>query len=190
MPRTRKCRRLAGWCACVLLLAACATAEPPRLLPSDAVFSAEGRMSVVSTEGDQLPHSTTGRFSWIERPGGSEIALYSPFGETLARIDVGRERSVLRTPQAIESAPTPEALLQRYLGLTLPVSGLRDWMRGRSRSGARRAPDGFEEDGWRISYPQMQDDGALPRIVRLERALPSAVEVRIVVDRWDGRTDS
>lgn len=178
-------RRWAGLLVCAWL-AACATPRGEQApAAADALFAVEGRMSVVTIEDDARPRSTTGRFTWVEYAGRSEIALYSPFGETLARIEVAPWRSVMRTPQAIEQAATPEALVDRVLGFTLPVSGLRDWMRGRSRRGVVLAPQTFDEDGWRISFPRMQDDQALPRIVRLERGQPSAVEVRLVIDRWD-----
>ncbi len=171
--------------ACVALGAACTTAP---IVPTDvrgALYSAEGRMSVVVAEGDGIPKSSNGRFSWVERAGHSEIALYSPFGETVAQIDVREYGATMRTPSGVEYAPTPEALMQRVVGVALPVAGLRDWMRGRMRAGAARAPQAFDEDGWHVSYPKMADDGISPRVVRLERSTPNAVDVRIVIERWE-----
>ncbi len=170
-----------------LLLAACATESlPPRALAPDALFIVEGRMSVVVAQGvDGMAKSTSGRFSWTERRGQSEIALYSPLGETIAQIEVRDGLAVLRSADgSLEYAPTPEALMARVVGVALPVAGLRDWMRGRTRAGAARAPDAFDEDGWHVSYPRMSDDGRSPKVVRLERAQPSAVDVRIVIDEW------
>lgn len=172
-------------CAC---LVACATPQGGRTLHPQALFAADGRLSVVVTAAaaDTPPRTTSGRFTWTERAERSEIALYSPLGETIAEIETGPVRSVMRTAGSVEEAPTPEALAARALGVDLPVSGLRAWLRGRTRDGAVRAPAAFDEDGWHVSYPQMQDDGVLPRIVKLERMLPERIEVRLVVDHWDG----
>lgn len=170
----------------LLVLAACASAPSvPRANTDGAVFTADGRLSVVVAQMEGPPKSTTGSFSWVERTGRSEIALYSPLGDTVAQIEVHDGYATLRTPDGkLEYAPTPEALMGRVLGVALPVAGLRDWLRGRTRAGVMQAPAAFDEDGWHVSYPKMSDDGRSPKTVRLERSAPDAVEVRIVIDAW------
>ena len=109
-------------------LAACATPAPAgRGLPAQALFAADGRLSVAVTavEADTPPRTTSGRFTWIERAERSDIALYTPLGETIAEIEAAPGRSVMRTARSVEEAPTPEALAARALGVDLPLSGLR-----------------------------------------------------------------
>ena len=168
------------------VLAACATPPVPAPVVDDsAVFTADGRMSVVVAR-DSAPQASSGKFNWVEHASTSQIVFFSPLGDTVAQIEVSPARSVLRTPQWSEEAQDPETLLERNLGFALPVLGLRDWLRGRARDGAVRAPEPFVEDGWQVSFPQMQAQGGLPRIVRLQRALPEPVDVRIVIDHWNG----
>lgn len=185
MPVWMMARRAALVFALGALTACASLPTAPHTTASDAVFSADGRLSVVVTQLDGPPKSTTGSFSWVERDGHSEIALYSPLGDTVAQVEVHDGYATLRTPDGkLEYAPTPEALMGRVLGVALPVAGLRDWMRGRTRAGVAQAPTAFDEDGWHVSYPRMSDDGRMPKTVRLERGAPDAVEVRIVIDTW------
>ncbi|CAN5200793.1 lipoprotein insertase outer membrane protein LolB [soil metagenome] len=175
--------------ASIGLLASCAT--PARFERGAAdqalVFQAEGRLSVTAPDDVEPSRSTnlSGKFIWIERTGSTELGLSSPLGDTLARLMIEPGRVELRTPGNTELGNTPEELMSRRLGVELPVSGLRYWLRGANRADQMLAPQGFDEDGWRISYPSMDASGK-PRQVRLERDLPRPVQVRIVVDQWGG----
>ena len=170
--------------AALLLLGACATR--PVLDESPLVFAAEGRLSLVARYNNAEPKQVSGRFVWTETERRTQVDLLGPLGETVVRLKVGAQVSELRSNQGVETAADPEQLADKYFGAPLPVSGLRYWLRGQDKSGQRRAPQAFEEDGWRMEYTQMQADGSgLPRIIRLQRALPDgAVEVRLVIDQW------
>ena len=124
----------------------------------------------------------TGKFLWTERERSTEVSLSSPLGDTLARVQMEPGRVELRTPGDTELGSSPEVLLERRLGVALPVSGLRYWLEGRNAEGQSIAPQGAVEDGWTITYPQM--DGDRPRLLRLDRSDPRVVQVRIVIDRW------
>ncbi|CAN5366203.1 N/A [soil metagenome] len=175
--------------AAAVLLSACAT--PARFEGNSAtqalVFQAEGRLSVTAPDEIEPSRGTSlsGKFVWIERERSTELGLSSPFGDTLARLMIEPGRVELRTPGNTELGATPEELMARRLGVELPVSGLRHWLRGANRADQMQAPTAFAEDGWRISYPEMDASGK-PRQVRLERDAPRPVQVRIVVDRWGG----
>ncbi|HEU4622144.1 MAG TPA: outer membrane lipoprotein LolB [Burkholderiaceae bacterium] len=178
-------RFLAPIAVCVAWLSGCATPAPLVVAP-DMRWSAEGRVSIQSViEGQN--RIDTARFAWTERPQTSELALYSPFGDTLAQVRVEPERAVLRLPDKIATAASVDALVARELGIELPVSGLRYWLRGEDTQGRRRAPESFEEDGWRVAYSQMDEAiPSLPKTLRLERAQPAPVSVRVAVERWMG----
>jgi outer membrane lipoprotein LolB len=170
------------------VLAGCAT--PSRfegeLANAPILFQAEGRLSITAPDDLEPARSTnlSGKFAWIERERSSEISFSSPFGDTLARLQIEPGRVELRTPGSTQLGSSPDDLLASQTGMNLPIGGLRWWMRGLDKSGQVQAPESFSEDGWQISYPQM--DGDKPRLVRLERSVPQVVQVRIVVDRWGG----
>ncbi len=170
----------------LLLLAACAA---PARFESDAAlqplrYEAEGRLSVVAPDDYEPSRAVnlTGKFLWVERERSTEVSLSSPLGDTLARVQMEPGRVELRVPGETELGPTPEVLFERRIGVALPVSGLRHWLEGRNAAGQSIAPQGAIEDGWTITYPQM--DGDRPRLVRLDRSDPRVVQVRIVIDRW------
>ena len=176
----------------VALLAGCATTpEPPSTarasqaapVAREADFLIDGRMSVVSHPHNAPIQAVNGRFSWLDQHGIATIGLFSPIGDTLAELTVSATQAQLRTAQQVDVAPAPEALVERHLGLALPVSGLRDWMRGFDHQGQWHPPAAFGDSGWWISYPELTDQGR-PRIVRLERQYPQPIEVRLVIDQW------
>jgi outer membrane lipoprotein LolB len=169
-----------------LLLSACAT--PFVSKEAALLFAAEGRLSLVARQGLAEPKQISGRFVWTETERRSQVDWLGPLGEIVARLKVGAYMSELQSKQGIETATTPEQLLQKYFGAPLPVAGLRYWLRGQDKNGHRRAPQSFDEDGWRMEYTQMFPDASqLPRIIRLER-LPgnegATVEIRLVIDQW------
>lgn len=191
-----------------LLLAGCVTipptAPPPR---SAAVQQAPrmyhgaidlgGRLSIRYQQNgyDQAVH---GSFTWAQDTDRTVVTLLSPFGQTIAMIDIAPNLATLsQAGQAPRSAPDVDALTSGALGWPLPVSGLRDWLQGFATDvGGRRfvaspqagANSVATADGWRIHYPSWQDDAAPahPRRIELERTTPEAgdVAIRIVIDSW------
>jgi outer membrane biogenesis lipoprotein LolB len=138
--------------------------------------------------GAQDQH-VSGQFRWTESvlasgSPRSHVALYTPLGDTLATVTVIDEFAELRTPDRSEYGRSAEELILRTLDLAVPVTGLRWWMRGRDEHGKQLAPQEFDEQGWHISYPQME--GARPRMLRLQREKPQRIDLRMVIDDWDG----
>jgi outer membrane lipoprotein LolB len=168
----------------VLLLSACAT--PAVLDSTPLLFGAEGRLSLAARWDSAETKQISGRFVWAETERHTQVDLLGPLGETLVRLKVGSQVSELQSKQGIETAAEPEQLVEKYFGAPLPVTGLRHWLRGQDKSGQHRAPQSFEEDGWRLEYMQMfPGRNELPRIVRLQRALPEGtIEIRLVIDEW------
>ena len=169
--------RYTAWLLGVLLLAACSTLPPaPK---ENLVFAATGRFSGNAPPGEAF----SGRFNWQETSQGSDITLSSPLGNTLARLVVRPEQSELQLGQETQTAAQPEALLERYLKVSLPVSGLKYWLRGAAKSGTTQAPNSFSEDGWKIDYLQMQD--GKPRLISLQNLEQvSPIKVRLVIEEW------
>ena len=210
--RRRFLRGLAG-APLVLTLAACAskTVRPEKStvalpLPDRdelTAFLVSGRFAVRHGE-----HSASGSFSWRRAPewrgapdgvGGAgygtvpeeqdQVFFYTPLGQTVAELLMTPQGSTLTADGRSESAVNPDVLVQRALGLELPLSGGADWLLARggevlSRDTAGR-PQRIAARGWRLdySYPDGRA-GALPERVVAVR-LADDVEVRLKLDEWE-----
>ena len=139
-----------------------------------------------------------GSFNWVQRAERTTVTLLSPLGQTVAIIEISPGMSTLtQAGQAPRTADNVDALVADTLGWPLPVSGLQDWLQGfvpdgEARRGAVPASadsaTATSRDGWRVQYPNWQDDGGevRPRRIDLHRSTTNAGEVaiRIIVDTW------
>lgn len=94
-----------------------------------------------------------------------DIRLSGPLGQAGARLQGSRASVTLQTADNTSSASNPEQLMQQQLGWSMPISQLHYWVRGipSPNQGYRNNPDnnGFEQAGWHISYPQLQQVDSL-----------------------------
>jgi len=179
----------------LLVLGGCATAPPgpapspapPPASPSDS-WTLAGRIAV--HEGDQ------GWFAglrWHQSPRGYRLRLQGPLGQGALELTGGPGGVTLRTADGrVSHAASPQALLKQATGVSMPVAGLRYWVRGRAdpRTPASASRDSagrlqvLRQDGWRIRYDAYTraGGGALPSRLRLDRG---NVRVRLVIDHWD-----
>jgi len=151
-------------------------------------FEAEGRLS--ARRGSD---GVAGQFAWTHDGANDRIVLSTPLGQTIARLsgDAAGVR-VEASDGRVETAPAWDALSTNALGFTLPVGGLAAWIRGLPRPGvpatverdALGRPALLRQEGWEIVYAYADD--AAPRAARmtLRYAGADAIEVRLVVDRW------
>jgi outer membrane lipoprotein LolB len=176
-------------------LSGCASVTPPtgERAYQDTV-TLNGRLSVRYPQDGQS-QSIQGKFLWSQRRDATTIELYSPLGQTLARIAIEPGRATLEAARGGKVAATADALTEETFGWPLPVEGLRYWLQGFVRSGERtlvavtpEGPDSFRSDGWRIRVASWQQAGAvtLPKRIDLERDHLSggAIALRLVIDEW------
>jgi len=174
--------------ACALLVAACATLPPPApaaIEASDAAFDVSGRLSARrGTEG------AAAHFAWEHAPGRDAIALATPMGTTLARLERDADgASIERADGTVERAPDAATLAGRALGFPLPVESLAWWIRAAPHPGSAHAIERdaagrvlvLRQDGWSVAYAY--DDRA-SRPVRLLATTYPDLEVRLVIDAW------
>lgn len=208
-PRRRLLCGLAG-IPLALALAACASkgakvdkpAAPLPLPDRDDLnaFLVSGRFAV--RHGEQ---SAAGGFSWRRTPewrgdaarngpgavanNRDEVFFYSPLGQTVAELVITVDGATLTADGRTESAANADALVQRALGLELPLAGGGDWLLARGGAVQRRDGSGrparIEDRGWRLDYGYPDErPGALPeRVVAL--CLLDEVEVRLKLDEWE-----
>jgi outer membrane lipoprotein LolB len=122
------------------------------------------------------------------------MLLAAPFGQGVFRIDGDEEQGYrLRLPDGQEfSNRTPEALLDEVIGWSLPVSGMKYWIRGLPRPGVDFSSRGGEngglawirQDDWDIEiidYFDADSEPVLPRRINLAR---EELSIRLVIERW------
>ncbi len=194
MPRRRTDIRPRHFALAGLIgaLAACASlpSAPPAEIASpavDAAFSIGGRIS--ARHGSD---GVAGAFAWRHDATHDAIELSTPLGQTIAQLEGdAREVTVRLSDGRIERAPDWSRLTERAFGVTIPVEGLSAWVRGIPRTDSRfdAERDGagrialLRQQGWEIVYAYAD---ASPRPFRVSLQYPGAdaVEVRVVIDRW------
>jgi len=190
--RRRLARALGAAIAAALLAAGCATPVAPPAQPGAPPSSWSGRFAVTWSEPADPPREerASGRFLLREADGRTELDVFSPFGQTLARAVAGPSGAMLETSDgARHEAQSAEALTEQVLGWRVPVGRLADWLRGGPRRGV--IPASFQDGGWSVSVDEA-DGAERPRRLTLrwptESAGPLAsrrVTIRLVVDSGD-----
>lgn len=187
-----------GWLRLALLtmlavaLAACTTTPKPIEGASADAFSRIGRFAITVNEEGGKQNAVQGGFSWSDDGQRYVLDLTNPLGSTEARVE-GRPgaASLTKADGTRLQADNPDALAEEALGSSMPVSGLRDWLRGRlpvdpeasdvARDDLGR-PTSFEQGGWRANLSRYDNLG--PRMLVLQRQEPGRrIMVRLVVNQ-------
>lgn len=189
---------VAAWLRWVLLavlaltLAACTTTPKPIEGASPDAFSRIGRFAITVNEESGKQNAVQGGFSWSDDGRRYVLDLTNPLGSTEARVEGQPGAASLTKADGTRLvADNPDALAEDALGSSVPVSGLRDWLRGKlpaqpeasdvSRDELGR-PASFEQGGWRAKLSRYDTLG--PQLLVLERLEPGRrVTVRLVVNQ-------
>jgi outer membrane lipoprotein LolB len=130
---------------------------------------------------------------WTQHAEQFQIRVTAPFGQGSVELQGGPGQVVMRAPKdKTYEADEPEALMHAQLGWSLPLAGLRYWVRGvpdpqhevthiRLDNWGRLAE--LQQSGWRISIEdyQLADGIELPAKMSL---LTDRLEVRLVTRDW------
>ena len=187
---------MASWrlwllCAMCGVLAACASPKPVGGDEDAYSFSRTGRFALRIEDPTAQPEAVQGGFAWRDEGRRLVLDLANPFGSTLARVETDANGARLtRANGEVIVAPNPDALVADVLGSDIPVSGLRDWLRGRladqpeasqiQRDDTGR-PIAFTQGGWQAKLSRY--DAAGPQLLVLERSEAGRrIVVRLVVD--------
>lgn len=185
-------RSIVGLIFAVVLigLSGCATQPVGETAPEGSLLR-NGRFAVKTEQANQAPEAIQGGFVWRDTPAQLTLDLTNPFGSILARVTVTSTGAMLeRANGEILQTMTPDRLVDQALGQSLPVQGLRAWLRTQQKPqpGMRvieRDAQGrivaFEQDGWSARLSNF--DALGPRLVSLLRSETGRkMSVRLVVD--------
>lgn len=194
IPRLRDAAMLLRWALMAILaavLAACTTPKPIEGASADA-FSRIGRFALTVNEESGKQNAVQGGFSWSDDGRRYVLDLTNPLGSTEARVE-GRPgaASLTKSDGTRVVADNPDALAEEALGSSVPVSGLRDWLRGKLAAQPEAVevardelgrPTAFEQGGWRARLSRY--DALGPQLLVLERLEPGRrILLRLVVNQ-------
>ena len=185
-------RSILGLLLAVLLigLSGCATQQAGEAVAEGSLVR-NGRFAVKTEQPNQTPEAIQGGFVWRDTPAQLTLDLTNPFGSILARVTVQSSGATLeRANGEVIQTMTPDSLVDQALGQSIPVQGLRAWLRTQQKpqSGMRvleRDAQGrivsFEQEGWSARLSNF--DALGPRLVSLLRAEAGRkMSVRLVID--------
>ncbi len=175
-------------------VAGCATVRSPG--PAPGGFELRGKMGIV--RGDE---SYSARFLWRQDGSDFSIDLWGPLGQGRVLLTGRRDFLELRDGDGtVVSSGTPESVMQRHLGWSLPLAVLPEWVRGRPAPSPAASAltwdtagqlSGFTQLGWQVElarYAQHSDSGGaggspllLPHRVT---ASQGSYRVRLAVSDW------
>jgi len=150
-------------------------------------WQATGRIGVVS--GEEGWHAS---FQWGQEQASYRIDLIGPLGQGRVLIQGDSERVSIQTQDGQRrEAPDPDTLITEALGIRLPVSGLRYWLRGLPEPGpvtglqsdAEGRLSRLEQNGWIIDYADYAPAAAYQLPTRIV-ARRQDLSVKLVIERW------
>lgn len=152
------------------------------------IFNLQARIAV-QTEGKGF----SGRLHWQHNANQDEIALFSPLGGQVARMQKNEDGVTLTDANGhIQTAVNAESLTQKLLGWRLPLQGLADWSLGQPHStpiqaltlDERGLITSLNQDDWLISYDQYSEKNGylLPSKIVLRS---KNLTLKILIEEWD-----
>lgn len=135
--------------------------------------------------------------NWTQKQDAFQIRLTGPFSQGGVDLQGDAQRVTLTLSDGEQYvADTPEQLLSEVIGLRLPVSALRDWVRGLPHRALEINAQELDEQGRLVTLAQEGWQVAFMRYVPVAgQQLPDKVfiehadlNVRIVITSWRSAT--
>lgn len=126
-----------------------------------ARFERQGRFSMRwTTHLSGRSEQVQGGFVWQEQDPQLRLTLLSPVNTLMALLTLGPEGASLQTPDApLQTAADADSLFEPLLGWRLPVTGLQQWLHGKTTDGQVHFPVASQlpatpmqlaDQGWRV----------------------------------------
>jgi outer membrane lipoprotein LolB len=143
--------------------------------------------------------SASFNISWLQNGNGQyEMNIKNPLtGSILAYLKGDRSEVTLQANGKTYKDANAERLLQGQLGVSLPLDGMKYWVRGvpspdspvqQVKLDALGRPETLQQSGWVVEYTGWKgnDWKALPEKVNLSRA-PDNTKVKVIAKDWQTR---
>ncbi len=152
-------------------------------------FHLEGRISVKTED-----QAFSGSIRWQHAPGDDDILLSSPLGQGVAEIRRREGKTVLTDSEGKRyEATNSEDLLEKTLGLHLPLAGLASWVAAQPRprvpftayQDAKGRLVSLEQDGWRMDFGRHQNLGGRWLPGRIFASRGETLEFRLAINKWE-----
>ena len=130
----------------------------------------------------------------------STIKLEAPLGQGLIQLEQkGSEVTLLTSEGKSYSGQNAEQVLYQSTGWSIPVEGLKSWIKGINHNRSDYLPDidstgkalSLQQDEWRINFLQYKTSTlanntspALPRKIYMKR---NNLALKIVIDQWQAQ---
>ena len=132
---------------------------------------------------------------WNQQNDAYKIRLISAMGQGAILIQGDAHGVMLRTSEGEAYADNADELLASSLGVSVPLSGLHDWLRGvpaADRPVQKQLWDGkgqlhkLVQDGWNIEMSAYKKVGKhnLPHAFYLDRDDQPELEMRLLIRQW------
>lgn len=133
---------------------------------------------------------------WQQLADSYEIRLIAPLGQGAVQINGDSNGVAISTADGqTEYSDDAEALFASMTGLSLPVTGLQDWLRGMPIQNVEMQHASWneqgqlyklEQKGWRLEMDRYKniDDYELPHAFYLEREDRPELSVRMLIREW------
>lgn len=184
---------------CIGLLTGCGTSQ--KTARSDAIAASVTQKNLATLKNFEATGKVgfsngqkggNASIRWVQEGDDYNIHLYGPFGSGSIQIaGQGNAVSLTRANGQNVTAKTPESLVQKELGWSIPVSGLRYWLRGLPVPGTtpkiqlneNKDPAELEQLGWRVQYLTYQNIGGLrlPEQMILQNG---SVRLKFIFKQW------
>ena len=175
----------------LLGLSGCATQAPTGEAMPEGSLLRMGRFAVKTEQANRAPEAIQCGFVWRDTGAQLTLDLTNPFGSVLARVTVNSSGAALeRANGEVIQTMTPDSLVDQALGQSLPVQGLRAWLRAQQKPqpemrvlerDAQGRIVSFEQEGWSARLTNF--DALGPRLISLTRAETGRnMSVRLVID--------
>jgi outer membrane lipoprotein LolB len=138
----------------LFFLSACSTVTPKA--PSPTGFNIHGLVGVTTTDSQN-----SANFNWYQSGAAYHIELYGPLALGTTYLDSdGQQVSLTLSNQQIYNASSPEILMQKLLGWSLPVEGLKYWILAQpvpneaftAKKDSTGNLQSLSQEGWSIEY--------------------------------------
>ncbi|MBK8817097.1 MAG: outer membrane lipoprotein LolB [Methylococcaceae bacterium] len=141
----------------------------------------EGRLAVIAHND-----SWSASIDWGHLPDVETIKISGPLGQGAVAIELNPESVTIdRGGGDIQTSNQPQKFISQQLGLDVPLESLRFWAIGlpEASSEFQKTTDGFIQNGWLISYKEMQHAGneILPRKMSVSK---NNMRLKLIIDQW------